>query len=126
MPSRAEGLADLRYLHVVHQTQAENGLAFQLRAWTTDRQHEDFPRPEGRKHPFDNVARGMTLAVNLAFLIHLVAAGGNNFCLERQISRGQADAVELNLEISLAPEMAGILGRIQMADQIAAPGEGLL
>jgi hypothetical protein len=52
----------------------------------------------------------VSLTVDLAFLVDLVAAGGDDFGLKRQISARQADAIELQLQISLAEEVAGILG----------------
>ena len=48
------------------------------------------------------------------------------FGLQRKIAAGQADAIELQLQVALAPEVAGILGRLEMADQVASAGKGLL
>ena len=39
---------------------------------------------------------------------------------------GEADAIELEFQRALAPEMPGILGRFQMSDQIAAAWKSLL
>ena len=68
----------------------------------------------------------MSFAVDLALLVDFVAAGGDDFGLERQVAAGKADAIELHLQISLAPEVAGILGGFEMADKIASAGKSLL
>ena len=68
----------------------------------------------------------MTFAVYLPLLVDLVPFGGDHLGFEREIAGGQADAVELQLQISLAPEVAGILRSFQMAHEIAAAGKSLL
>src|SRR5579862_2843623 len=68
----------------------------------------------------------MALAVDFALLVDFVAASGNHLRFERKIPGGEPDAVELQLQISLAPEVAGIFGGLEMSDEIAAAREGLL
>src|SRR5450631_1410544 len=68
----------------------------------------------------------MSFAVDLPLLIDFVAARGDDFGLERQVAARNADAIELQLQISLAPEVAGILGCFEMADEIAAARKSLL
>jgi hypothetical protein len=68
----------------------------------------------------------MSFAVDLPLLIDFVAACGDDFGLERQVAARNADAIELQLEISLAPEVAWILGCFEMADEIATARKSLL
>ncbi len=68
----------------------------------------------------------MSFAVDLSLLVDFVTAGGDDLGFERQVAAGHADAVELQLQISLAPEVAGIFGGFEMANQIAAARESLL
>ena len=69
---------------------------------------------------------GMSFAVDLALFVDFVAAGRDDLGLKGQIAGGQADAIELQLQISLAPEVARILGGIEMSDKIASAGKSLL
>src|SRR5579859_1878471 len=68
----------------------------------------------------------MTFAVDLALLVDFVAASRDDFGFERQVAGRNADAVELQLEVSLAPEVTGIFGVFEMSDEIAASRERLL
>lgn len=68
----------------------------------------------------------MSFAVDLALLVDFVTAGGDDLGFQRQIAAGDADAVELQLEISLTPEVTGILGGFEVTDEVAATREGLL
>ena len=68
----------------------------------------------------------MTFAVDLSLLVDFIAFGGDHLGFEREIACGQPDAVELQLQISLAPEVAGIFRCLEMAHEIAAAGKCLL
>ncbi len=68
----------------------------------------------------------MSLAVDPALLVDFVAAGRDDLGFEREIAAGHADTIELQLQISLAPEVAGIFRRFEMANQIASARESLL
>src|ERR1035438_9309440 len=111
-----QGLRHLWDLDIIHQAQAEHGFALQFGTRTARGQHDHLPGPQGRQHPFDDVALGMSFAVDFALFIDFVAPGGDDLGLQRQIPGGQADAIELQLQVALAPEVAWILGRIQMSD----------
>jgi hypothetical protein len=109
MPAGAESLGQLRELDIVHQAQAENGLAFQLGTRSARRQGDDFPRPQRREQPFDDVAPGMSLAIDFAGLVDLVAAGGDDLGFKGQIAGGKTDTIELQLQISLPQKWPGSL-----------------
>ena len=68
----------------------------------------------------------MTFAVDLAFLVDLESASGDDFAVEWDVAGGNADAVELQLQISLAPEVAGIFGGLEMPNEITSARECLL
>ncbi len=68
----------------------------------------------------------MSFAVDLALFVDLIAASRDDLGLKRQIAARQSDAIELQLQVSLAPEVAGILGRFEMSDQITSPRKSLL
>src|SRR5208337_3141123 len=126
MPVGAVGRLNLRNLHIIHQAQRELAFALERRSWPSRRQHDDFPRPERRQHPFDDVAPGVPFAPDVAILIDLVAARRDHLGVQRHIALRHADAIELQLHVALAPEMSGVLGRFQMSDQVAAARESLL
>src|ERR1700690_287432 len=125
MPIWAKGRGDLRDLHVIHQSKRELTLALQSGTRAPRGQHDDFPGPERRQHPFDNVAFGMAFAIDVAILVDLVAARADDFGIEGHVAVRQADAVELNLHVPFAPEMTGFLSRLEMANEIASAGECL-
>jgi hypothetical protein len=60
------------------------------------------------------------LPSDVAIFIDFVAAGGDDLRVERHIAVGQSDAIEHQLHVALAPEMAGILGRFEMPDKIGS------
>ena len=124
--SRGRRYAPLRDLNIIHQAQAEHGLAFQGGTRAARGQHDHFPGPQGRDHPLDDVARGVAFAFDVALFIDFVTAGADDLRVERQVAAGQADAIELQLQISLAEEVAGIFGRFEVADQIASTRKSLL
>ena len=89
-------------------------------------QHNHLPRPQRWQQPFDNVALGMTLAINLPLFVDFVAPGCDDLGFQWKIAAGNPDAIKLQLQISLADEMTGILFRFDMADQIASTRESLV
>jgi hypothetical protein len=68
----------------------------------------------------------MAFAADVAFFIDFVAAGGDDFGFQGHIALRHADAIEYQLQIAFAPEMAGIFGGFEMPYKIAAAREGLL
>ena len=74
----------------------------------------------------DDVARGMSFAADVAIFVDFIATGSDDFRVERHIALRQADAVELELHVTLAPKMAGIFGGFEVADEIGTAGESLL
>src|ERR1035438_5043249 len=67
----------------------------------------------------------MPLAINLSLFIDFVAAGCDDLGFQGQIAGRQPDAIELQLQISLAPEVARILGCFEMSDKITSARKGL-
>src|SRR5208282_2421808 len=126
VPVRSVGGRDLWDLHVIHQAQLKHAFALERGTRTARRQHNDLPRPERRNHPFDDVALGMTFAPDVAFFIDFIAARGDHLGVERHVAVRQSDAIEHQLHVALAPEMSGVLGRLQMADEIASAWKRLL
>src|SRR5579871_1486979 len=68
----------------------------------------------------------MSFAVDLALLVNFIAARSDHLGFERQIAARQSNAVKLQLEVSLAPEVTGILGGFEMSDEVTATRKGLL
>jgi hypothetical protein len=68
----------------------------------------------------------MSFAVELSQFVYFLTAGGDHFRFERKIAAGYANAVELEFQISLAPEVAGIFGVLEVANQITSARECLL
>jgi hypothetical protein len=68
----------------------------------------------------------MSFAVDLALFVDFVAAGRNDLGFKGQIPGGETDAIELQFQITLAPEVTRILRGIEMTDQVAAAGKSLL
>ena len=65
----------------------------------------------------------MSFAVDLSLLVDFVAAGRDDFRLQRQVATGNTDTIELQFQISLVLEVAGIFGVFEMANQIASVRE---
>src|ERR1051326_4236249 len=126
MPAGSIGLGHLRNGDVIHEAEAQDGFALQLGTRATGWKHDYFPWPQRREHPFDHVASRVALAIDLALFIDFVAASGDDLGLERKVSAGDADAIKRDLQVSLAPEVAGIFGGFQVTDEIASAGKGLL
>jgi hypothetical protein len=68
----------------------------------------------------------VAFAVDFALFVDFVAASANDFGVERQVAAGQTDAVELQFQVALTPEVAGIFCGFEVTDQIGAAGESLL
>src|ERR1700691_299078 len=126
MPVGAVALRDLWNLHVSHEAQSEHALALQRWARAAGGKHDDLPGPERRNHPFDNVARGVAFAADVAIFIDFIAARGDHFGVERHIALRQSDAVEDQLQVAFAPEMTGLLRGLEMSDKVGPAGKGLL
>src|SRR5215469_7095662 len=129
MPSRTVSprrSGQLRNLDVIHQSQAEYGLAFQCGTRSARRQHDHLPWPQRRQQPFDDIALGMPFAIDGTSLVDLVSASGNDFRVERQIAAGHTDAIKLQFQISLAKEVTRILGGFEVSDEVASTRERLL
>src|SRR5690242_17262435 len=68
----------------------------------------------------------MAFAADVAFFVDLVAAVADHFCFHGHIAGGQSDAIELQLQVTLAEEMAGFLVGFKMSNQVGATREGLM
>ena len=68
----------------------------------------------------------MPFASDVAILIDLVAAGRDHFRVERHVAVRQSDAIEHQLDVPFAPEMAGVFGRFEVSNQIASTRKRLL
>src|SRR5579864_1735667 len=121
--SAVGGMRDGAYagdVNVVHQTNGNLLLAFQCGTRSPGREGQNFPGPQGWDQPFDGVAGGMAFSDDVALLVDLVSFGGDDFARHGNVAVRESDAVELNLQITLAHKMSGLLVGFQMAAEIAA------
>jgi hypothetical protein len=65
----------------------------------------------------------MAAAHDVALTVHPISVRHDDFAGDRYICIGEADPVKLNLQISLADKMAGLLNRFEVALQVATSGE---
>src|SRR5579864_1841914 len=83
--------------HVFHEAQGHTGFSLERGARSTVGQSQDLPWPKGRQHPFDDVARGVSLAFDLALFIDFIsAADGNHIGGERQVCHRKAKTIKFN------------------------------
>src|ERR1035441_8036832 len=68
----------------------------------------------------------MAFAADVAIFIDVVATSRDNFGVKGHVSVGESDGIEGELHVAFAPEVAGIFGGLEVADEIASAREGLL
>src|SRR5215471_7660129 len=106
--------------HVLHQAQSEDLLTLESGPRATRWQGNNFPRPQRREHPLNDVALGMAFALDVALLIHWIPAKADDFGVDVDVDAGRADAVKNDFEITLAEEMAGVFIRFEVAAHVRA------
>jgi hypothetical protein len=65
----------------------------------------------------------MAAAHDVALTVHPISVRHDDFAGDRYICIREADPVKLNLQISFADKMAGLLSRFEVALQVATSGE---
>src|SRR6266853_1188300 len=96
------------------------------RTWAALRQRDDLPRPQRRNHPLHHVSRRVAPAHDVPVTIHFVSLGSDHFAGNGDIRSGEADAVELQLQIALTDEVSGLLVRLQVSSEVASPRKNIL
>src|SRR5260370_7626965 len=68
-----------------------------------------------RNHPCDDSVFGVTLALDVALLVHIKATSHNHLCRNRQIPIWQDYPVKRELEVAFTEEMSRLLIGFQMS-----------
>src|SRR6202022_175339 len=110
-----------RHLNIIHQPDGNLLFGFQRWTRTARRQHDDLPGPQRRNHPFHDVARGVAVAHDITVTVDFESLRRDDFRRYGNVGRREADAVKLQLEVTLADEVARLLVRFEGSSQVASP-----
>src|ERR1700722_4725948 len=123
MPAGREDDRRARKNDVFHETHSKLFFALQRGSGTAGRQRNHLPGPKRRNHPLHHIALGMAVAHDIALTVDLKSVRLDDLAWDGHICVGQADAVKLNLQVSLSEKVTGLLGCFKMTLQVAASGE---
>jgi hypothetical protein len=115
-----------RNLDIVHEADGNLRFAFERGPRAAGGQREDFPGPQGRNEPFDNVTLRVAMAYDVSLTIHFVSLSSDDFAGNGDIGVGETDAVEFQLERAFTDKVSGLLLRLKVSAEIAAPGKNIL